>query len=357
MRLAWWPHTNDTRVASFRLRCQQIVKNLRELGHEAAFYAPGKLPPDVLVLSKRYDANTLAVALALSREGTRLVLDLCDNHFQHDGDEPLTRRSAELRHAVQSVHLVTTASEALAETVRRECPSAPPIHVVDDAAEDPSEPSLVSRWSAWAAEARLNRLKQWLRTYPLHRRLVWFGSHGSPGVQAGLSDLAKLYPLLASKVALEGPLSLTIISNHAGRAAEITSGWTVPTHYLEWMPTTFSRALREHSLALIPITQNQFTRCKTANRVLSAFTHGLNVVADAIPSYAPFNECAVLDNWELGLGLYLDMADRRNQDIAQGQMIAHERYSLDHVTAQWLAVAQSAMSQVPATPSHRQPST
>jgi hypothetical protein len=356
VKLAWWPHTTDERVASFRLRCLQIVGNLRTRGHDAYVYVPGGTAPDVLVLSKRYDANTLAIALALSREGTRLVLDLCDNHFQHDGDGPLTQRSAELRHAIQSVHLVTAASEALAETIRRECPDAPQIHVIDDAAEDPSEPRWVSRWSAWGAEARLNGLKLWLQTYPLHRRLVWFGSHGSPGVQAGLTDLAKLYPLLASKVASDGPLSLTIVSNHAARAAEITSGWTVPTHYLEWKPTTFSRALREHSLALIPITQNPFTRCKTANHVLSAFTHGLNVVADAIPSYSPFKECAVFGNWEFGLGPYLDMAGRRNQDVSQGQMIARERYSLDHVTAQWLDVAQSAMSQVPADPSHRKPS-
>lgn len=352
MKLAWWPHTTDERVASFRLRCMQIVQSLRTRGHDASVYIPGSAPPDVLVLSKRYDAATLETAQALSRGGTRLVLDLCDNHFQHDGDGPLARRSAELRRAIQSVHLVTAASEALADTIRRECLDAPQIHVIDDAAEDPFNPSGFSRWSAWAAEARLNRLKQRLRAYPLHRRLVWFGSHGSPGVQAGLTDLIKLYPLLASKVASDGPLSLTIISNHSGRAAEVTSGWTVSTHYLEWMPTTFSRALREHSLALIPITQNPFTRCKTANRVLSAFTHGLNVVADAIPSYSPFEECAVLDNWEFGLGSYLKMGDRRNQDVVQGQMIARERYSLNHVTAQWLAVAQSVMSQVPVDPSY-----
>ena len=168
-----------------------------------------------------------------------------------------------------------------------------------------------------------------------------------------MSDLTRLRTLLERQAAIT-PSSLTIISNNAETAARITSGWTMPTHYLEWHANTFSRALREHSAALIPVSRNPFTVCKTANRVLTAFMHDLNVIADSIPSYEPFAPCAVLDDWELGLGGYLEMTERRRSDVEAGAALAHERYSLDRVVQQWIAAAQTALSlQRPAADSRK----
>ncbi len=340
MTWAWWPHTTDARVASYRLRCLQIVDALRVQGHAAGLYTPGNAPPGVLVLSKRYDEESMSHAAVLSRQhGTRLVLDLCDNHFHYPAtaNGSLQRRAEALRSAVSRVDLVTTASQALKEVVSAECPSAPAIVVVDDAAEDPFDPGWSTRWSHWRDELALRGLRSWLTPFPRERRLVWFGNHGSPGMQAGLSELEKLQSPLEAAAISHGPLCLTLISNHAGHAAQLTRDWKIPTRYLPWQASTFSRALRDHSATLIPITPNPFTRCKTANRVLTAYAHRLNVIADSIPSYLPFADCAVLDDWGHGLHGYLSDAARRQADVAQGQARLQERYSLAHITAQWVS--------------------
>jgi hypothetical protein len=347
--LAWWPHTTDPGVASFRLRCLQIVESLRQRGVDARIHAPGDPAPEVLVLSKRYDAASLQAAQALARtHGTRIVLDLCDNHFHHDSGAPesLVRRADTLRQAVAAVDLVTVSSEALGEVVRAECPGAAPLRLVEDAAEKPADPTGPARWKHWRAEWALHGLKRALAGIPLERRLVWFGNHGSPGVQAGLVDLERPRPWLEAEAARGGPLSLTVISNHRERAAQFTRGWAIPTPYLEWTASTFSRALRLHSATLIPITPNPFTTCKTANRVLSAFEHGLNVIGDSIPSYTPFAGCAVLDDWAQGLGPYLGQAARRQADVQRGRQIADARYSLANITDQW----STALRDIPPRP-------
>src|SRR5439155_846651 len=79
---------------------------------DAALFDPSEAPPAVLVLAKRYDATTLATALALhQRAGTRIALDLSDNHFFFGApDERLQRRADALREAVGAVDLVVTAS-------------------------------------------------------------------------------------------------------------------------------------------------------------------------------------------------------------------------------------------------------
>lgn len=353
MKAAWWPHTTDAKVASFRLRCLQIVEALERGGHAASIYTPGDTPPDVLVLSKRYDPASVQAALALARtHGTRVVLDLCDNHFFHDPAFPdLAKRAQSLRDAVAAAHLVTCASQALAEVVRAECPDARAVRVVDDAAEPPVDPGVIERVAGWRHEAALQGLSRGLArsAVPPGRRLVWFGNRGSPGVQAGLEDLHRLRPLLEASRRDGGPLSLTIISNDAAKARQVVDGWAVPTHYLAWHAGTFSRALRQHSVALIPINLNPFTRCKTANRVLSACLHGLNVVADSIPSYAPFAGAAVLDDWAFGLGPYLGQDGQRRAHLQAGQALARERYSLGQVATQWVDALAAASSTAPAS--------
>ena len=225
----WWPHTTDERIASFRLRCLRIVEHLAGQGMDAALYRPGDAAPSVLVLSKRYDAGSLEQALQLRRTaGTRVLLDLCDNHFYFEGDDP------------------------------------------------------------------------------------------------GLAARA--------------PVSLSVISNDERKFRRLFAGWRLPGTYLPWHAHTFSRALRLHSLCVVPVGLNPFTRCKTNNRVATALLHGLNVVATRIPGYDEFGEQVVLDDWGFGLGAYLDDAQRRRRDIEAGRQRLAQHYSLAAIAARWRAV-------------------
>lgn len=342
----WWPHTQDPWVASYRLRCLQVVDALRAQGVDAGLYQPDAgTAPRCLVLSKRYDAASMQQAVSVrERAGSRLVLDLCDNHFHVDGDDPkLLQRAAALRDAVRCVDHVVASSTALADVIRSECGAEISIDVVPDATEPPVEPQGPARWREPAAEHALWRLERALRRsgVPRTHRLLWFGNHGSAGTEGGMTDLSRIRDALHQAFRAR-PLSLTVISNDAAKFAAVTDGWTLPTFYLPWRAHSFSRAVRLHGAALIPIGLNPFTRCKTNNRLATALLHGLNVIADTIPSYEEFAACSVLGDWPRGLNSYLDDTHRRAADVTAGRRLLAQRYSLDEVAAQWGAVVARA---------------
>lgn len=338
--VAWWPHTTDTRVASFRLRCRQVVSALRARRVRSWIYLPGAAVPRVMVLSKRYDEQTLAHALDLkARSGMRIVLDLCDNHFfvPEDDSGTLRRRADQLRHAVRSVDTVITSSVELARAVTDHCPGVSTPSVVPDAVELPHWPSP----STWLMNPRLGKemlqLSIAIRSsgVPMARRLLWFGSHGSPGIEGGMSDLARIREPL-ERACSRSALWLTVVSNRREKYRELLEGWAIPSRYVPWRIETFSRIARWHSAAVIPISPNPFTNCKTNNRLATAFIHGLNVIADCIPSYEEFSSCAVLNSWVKGLGEYLEDSDARASHLVTARHLL-DHYSLSSVTDGWCA--------------------
>ncbi|HEX7928834.1 MAG TPA: glycosyltransferase, partial [bacterium] len=131
------------------------------------------------------------------------------------------------------------------------------------------------------------------------------------------------------------PLSLTVVSNHAGLFRELSGAWRFPAAYLEWNAATFEDALRLHDVAIIPVQRNPFTLCKTNNRVMTALAAGLPVVADAIPSYEEFAACAYLDRWDEGLAAYAVDPALRMRHVQAGQAILQARYTLPTIADQW----------------------
>jgi len=341
--VAFWPHTTDWQVASARLRCREIVTGLNAAGLATALYQPNDAAPHVLVLSKRYDRESLAHALGLrAAHGTRLVLDLCDNHFHNDHPTPLfIERAQQLAQAVRQVDRVVAASLALADAVRREVPDAPAIDVIGDLVESRLQPP--RRWRARVtARWQLLRLRRELRLdgVAVGRRLVWFGNHGSPNVDGGMQDLASIRSALEQHHHA-APLSLTVISNSRERFDAVTQGWPWPCHYLPWSSASFDDALALHDVALIPVRLNRFTACKTANRVATAAVHGLAVAADAIPAYEEFRSCIVLNDWHAGLARLMNDGDLRRASVACVQAVLQAQYAPAIVTARWRAVLES----------------
>jgi hypothetical protein len=337
--IAWWPHTTDRSVASFRLRCLQVIQALRDRGVDSRLWAPGVTMPSVLVLSKRYDQESMERALAMRRAaGTRLVLDLCDNHFYAANDDPRWRRRAlALREAVLTVDLVTTASAELARIVAEHAGERTPVEVIEDAVELPSRPAGLQWLAHPIAHAALVSLQRRLERDAPATRLVWFGNHGSPYADGGMEDLLRVRESLHAAHSAQ-PLSLTVVSNSRRRFRTLLEDWRLPVHYLPWHPMTFSSALGLHDVAVIPIGRNPFTLCKTNNRVATALLHGLAVVADSIPSYEPLRDCCVLDDWGDGLRQRLANAAARELAVTRGRERIEARWSLQAVSTRWLDV-------------------
>jgi hypothetical protein len=336
LKVRWWPFDVNPRIASTRIRCMPVMAALRAHGIDAAFYREDEAPPDVLVLAKRYDAQTMAVAQELRARGTRVLLDLCDNHFYAEHDSPAARQRRDaLCSAVRRVDAVIASTPTLAEQVREAVPEAPAISVIGDAFEAPREAGLLERLREPRAELRLWRLKHALTRQDRGAlRLLWFGQHGSQHASGGMLDLQRVMPLLR-RIAAQAPLSLTVISNNAQKFAEIQQSAGFAMHYLPWHLQTFSRATRLHEVALIPIGLNPFTVCKTNNRLATALLHGLDVIADPIPAYEEFGGVVFLGDWEAALQRVLQDRTGRAARVATGQARLQAAWSLEQIAHQW----------------------
>jgi len=164
--------------------------------------------------------------------------------------------------------------------------------------------------------------------------MVWFGIHGGDNAEFGMTDLLKLRHLMEA-LDRRFPLSLSVISNCREKYDAAIRPWSIPTRYLEWHPVTFLPALKAHGVAVIPISPNPFTLCKTNNRMALSIHAGVAVVADAIPSYRAFSEACYLDDWEAGLERYLSDPDLRRRHVEIGQAIIAREWTIAHIADQW----------------------
>jgi hypothetical protein len=337
--IGWKPKTADARVASVRIRCLNPLRELQRRRFPVELFRPDRASGyAAVVYSKLYDEASYREASALQRRGVRIVLDLCDNHFYNPSGLPaLDQVAHELRRMMALADNLIASTPAMAKVMQAELLAPRPITVIGDAIEDPivgvSEPLIPHWWARRQLQRLLNRRK---RVSSGHRRtnLVWFGVHGGPYVEHGMLDLERVRSLL-EEIDREYPLSLTVVSNSREKYRRAASMWALPTAYLEWSPTTFLDALRAHQIAVIPVTRNPFTECKSNNRLVTALHAGLAVVADTIPSYQPFSDVCRLDAWEAGLREYLSDPRARERDVRAGQARVRDEWSLTRIADQW----------------------
>lgn len=312
------------------------MRELRRRGYPVELFDPARSGAyAALVYSKVYHDSAQAEARRLRANGTRIVVDLCDNHFYNPLNlDTLGTAAASLRRMLGEADELVASTDAMAEVLRGEARADTPVTVIGDAVETRIEGVRTTPWARWWARRRLEALSARLGADAGPARLVWFGSHGGPSGDYGMGDLETVRPLLES-LHRDHPLSLTVISNSAAKFARLIRPWNLPTHYLAWNAETFLDALRLHAIALIPIRQNPFTRCKTNNRLATALTAGLAVVASGIPSYGPFDECCALDDWSGGLQRYILDPDARRRDVASGRALVQRESSLAVIADQW----------------------
>lgn len=299
----FWAHTLNSNIASYRLRCVQIMDGLRSKGVVAARYHEGDVPQK-LILSKRYDAASIQHALYLKRKfGTKLYLDLCDNHFYYSVPSiKAVMRANQLREAVSSVDFVISSSQYLAEVIRREVVAPPPVTVIGDLVEFPNEPLAIEGLKHPVSWLQMKKLSYSLESLgnQKHSRLIWFGNHGGEFADGGMNDLISIRHYL-EEVANKKPISLTVVSNSYKKYKNLTASWGFPTFYVPWSGEFFSPIMRLHGISVIPIQANPFTMAKTNNRVATSLVHGLKVIADPIPSYLDCNENIYFSAWKQNL--------------------------------------------------------
>lgn len=347
-RAAWYVADPNPRKAGLRYRCLYPFEFLRQNGFEVslfrsderydcvAFDAWELFSPDPQRVERMLDTWR-----EMGRRGVRRVLDNCDNQFAGEHTEAWRAGCGLLRTLAAEAEQVVTCSERLAAVMQAECELKTPPQVIVDPVERhiryPGDTSLRSwlspgRKLSWA---RYLRLRFWLK----HDRtpLVWFGFHGVGVSESGMASLAALRAILEG-IDRDHPISLTVISNNQSKFAQIFANWNIPVAYMEWDRVTFLAAMRRHKICLLPTHIDPYAATKSANRVVTALANGLNVVCDAVPSYQAFSGAVQIGNWESGIRRYLEDFRAAKQDLATGQAIIAEQYSLPIVSERWRSV-------------------
>lgn len=339
--IGWEPTSRDFRVASARIRCLNPILQLQAEKFPVELFDPAHGDRyAAVVFSKRYDYQTLRQAEGLAHEGVRVLFDLCDNRFYAPKAAP--ERSGELDRLNAMLKLareVIVSTEALAGIVKTNLQSPRPLSIIGDAVETEirgTQGSVFFRGlHRWGCRKLLKLLEE-LRRKGL-TRLVWFGHHGSGYADGGMADLDRIKQSVEQAHSRK-PVSLTVISNNPSKFQSLVAPWRIPAFYLPWHPATFFAALRAHDVAVLPIQQSDFTRCKTNNRPATALASGLAVIADSIPSYEPLRFATVLDNWEGGWDRYLGAPEKRRQDAAAGREFVLREYAIERIAGQWKAL-------------------
>lgn len=284
------------------MRCAAIVQSL--WGDQNFDVCYSMSPPsrtDLLILSKRYDKKSLEVAISLKQKnGSKLALDLCDNHFILEGDMKHESRVAELQFAIDNVDVVFSSSEYLGELISKHSKNDLRIILIGDIIE-PITP-FPNRYLHPKEYLNFFKLKRRLKSNteePPHR-FIWFGNHQGSYKDSGMVGMQLIREDLES-LNNDFNFSLTIVSNSEKKFKDIFSDWNTTCFYTPWDRFFFNSVMPLHNTSLIPVVLNEFTLAKSDNRVTFSLAHGLNVIADPIPSYKKHSDKIYLGNWRESL--------------------------------------------------------
>lgn len=331
-RVGFRPCSYDRSVFSPRVRAELPCRDLRAAGFQAGIVPPdGAGDYDVVVFQKAYEKRDLELAASLAARGTKVVFDLCDNHFYSPHPTPAHEARVErLRRMIAGADVVSVSTPELARLI-----DGKPTFVVDDALE---VPPFGPRARRRAAAARCRR-------GPV--RVVWQGQHGTRSPRSGLYSLAKIVPDL-EELHQVLPLQLTVIGNSRDAFRSVLAGARFPTRYVAWRRASFAGRFAANDVCVIPVDLNPFTICKSNNRPVLALLLGVPVVADPVPSYEELADVVTLvrqpgGTWADAIQAYASDRPRAERHVAEGRRWIGATYTPERVVAQWSEVLQAAL--------------
>jgi hypothetical protein len=331
--LGWKPKFKDPNVASVRYRCLNPLAELRQRGLPIELFHESKLHEySGVIFSKLYDDNNYEIARGLKRMGKAVVFDICDNHFYNPyGLKEFKLVREQLLRMLSVADLIVTSTELLADVVKEEGRLSQRPTVIGDAIED----NLVH---ATSKSSWLETFRSRCRFRPLddnHKaNVLWFGIQGGENSAYGMLDILNCSNLLIhySKIY---PLRLIVVSNSREKFIRHIKQLPLETIYYDWSVANFREVVRRTDIAIIPITRNPFTLCKSNNRLATTLYAGIPTVADEIPSYRDLGRFCVLNDWEEGLQMYLNNKTISPEDLKLAKTYVADHYTIRHIGDRW----------------------
>lgn len=302
-------------IPAIELSRQGVTSHLLSLPHVPDVHEAARaIAGDILVVSKSLDARTeLIVEVAKSR-GIPIVVDFCDNHFDHPALGSHYERLAELADAIV---VNTPAMNRVIEWVTGRAAV-----VVVDPYEGPRG---VPRFAPPVGTLRM----------------VWFGN--VVHAELLLRFLRAMAPLESLARAIEFELVTELTSSFLAQVDTLRA--RLAQHGVRLITTAWSisstwNALAAADLAVIPSEDSDEARVKSPNRLIESLWAGRAVAAYPLPAYKEFAAWTYLAkdlNQAIGKLLINSSAAVENQ-IAQAQTYIEHHYSPVVAAQQWRAV-------------------
>ena len=329
-RIAWKP-AGEISLPGSRLRAFLPIQRMREAGWNTQLFDESQADTyDLVIFQKIYQRETIALAQRLRSRGTKLVFDLCDNHFYRADESAKTQdRCKRLQDMIDAVDAVSASTLEVSKLIQHHN-----VVVIDDPIDYPT----TSRWlnfRLWTKRA--------LRGRDNSVRFVWHGTAGQATPPTGLIDIQRVLPHL-EEVNRRIPVSFTVISNSRELFEKYVRNTSFPIKYVDWELKTFPYHFRQNDVCLIPISINPFTICKTNNRLVSSLLLGLPVVVEPITSYEEFSECALFGNWTENLLRYATDPGLRRKHVRKANDYIRSKYTSDRLVSQWSSLFHEVLS-------------
>lgn len=335
--VGWIASSDNAKVASSRIRTLEPIAFLQSIGYSVELFdLAHAMQYKIVVFSKRYDHKNILLAQRLQEQGIIIVFDLCDNHFYNPNELPvLTQRANALKQMLTIAHHIVVSTDTLKEVVIQQIGNLKPVTVIGDIFEKKifSETSNLRRhYNRILFSIYAKRLRKFVEKG--YVPIVWFGSHGQKYVDAGMTDLLLIEHDLHA-VHQENPIVLTVISNSKSKYNDVIKPLPFDTLYLEWSSDTFLEALAMQSFCVIPITQNEFTVCKTNNRLVTALYNSIPTVATMIPSYKPFKDVALFGNFKENIEYYIHNRSEAAEHVKNAKPLIVKSFSIEIIANAW----------------------
>jgi len=321
--------------SSLRIRYMNILKQLPSDKFEI-YDSNNNAQYTIVLFGKTFSDIDIKKAKQLKAEGKSIYFDLCDNYFYNPHNlQEYKKYANNIKTMLLLADKVILSSEKLKFYVVSQTPEIMNKTII---IEDTYETELIKNRNLiheFRSKMELLRYRYFLQKN--HLNIFWFGNASSKNATAGMLDLLRAQAVL-EKFSNQYKVHLTVMSNNAALYNQHIKGLDLATTYLAWNSNIFIDILTMQDAVLIPITPNPFTECKTNNRLIQTLIHGVDVIADIIPSYQEFSECCFLNDWLAGL-TEVAKAKRNNKTKQERLMAAREiiekKYHINTIAKKW----------------------
>ncbi len=284
VQIAFASSARSINQASFRLRCNRVIDELSHKGVDAHLYKNGMIPK-ILIISKIYDHSYLRKLTNLKKEhNTKLFLDLCDNHFLDSNKAQIIQRLL-----LDLDGIIVTTNE-LKNVVNEQ--TNLPIYVIPDLLErfEYNCNSILQRIYYKLKFGIIQTMLKKNRKY----NLIWFGNAKNSFNNGGVNDLLLIKERLD---ALKDDFCLLIVSNSFWAYFNIKKQLKIKTVYCPFdiytMPAIFERC----AVCVLPISIDEFSSCKSTNRIETLLYYKIAVWTDSVPSYLNYIDYININDW------------------------------------------------------------